>query len=169
MRLFYGLRFRPGSLRQVARLRDGLRPSGGAFSPQDNLHLTLAFLGEISPDRVPPLRALTGQIPPAAIPKALEFPGCGVLGRQVLCLEAAPSETLTALQASLCHSLRDLGFSLEDRPFRPHMTLARRWKQAAPALEQPLCLAVQDLSLLLSHRPEGRLIYTPIASIFPEP
>lgn len=169
MRLFYGLRFRPGSLRQVARLRDGLRPSGGAFSTQDNLHLTLTFLGEIPPDRVPPLRTLTEQIPPASIPRSLEFSRYGILGRQVLCLEADVSEPLTALQASLCHSLLDLGFSLEDRPFRAHMTLARRWKQAAPALEQPLCLAVQDLSLLLSHRPEGRLVYTPIASIFPEP
>ena len=58
MRLFYGLRFRPETLDAVEALQADLLLQGmtGRITRRENLHLTLAFLGELPAERVPILR-----------------------------------------------------------------------------------------------------------------
>ena len=60
MRLFYGLRFRPETLDAVEALQADLLLQGmtGRITRRENLHLTLAFLGELPAERVPILREL---------------------------------------------------------------------------------------------------------------
>ena len=60
MRLFYGLRFRSDSLDAVEAVQNALLRQGmtGRVTRRENLHMTLAFLGEIAPDRVTVLREL---------------------------------------------------------------------------------------------------------------
>ncbi|PWG60961.1 RNA 2',3'-cyclic phosphodiesterase [Sediminicurvatus halobius] len=91
----------------------------------DDLHLTLAFLGEVGGTEAPSRagdRAAT-QAPPFSL--ALDRFG---LWRRRGIAYAAPSRVpsaLLALHSALWSALEAEGWSRERRPFRPHLTLAR--------------------------------------------
>ena len=84
----------------------------------------------------------------------------GILG---LCpSEDAPVRSLAAAAEK---ALRAAGFDLEKRRFRAHVTLCRELQAPKgcvlpppPAVEVP----VEEIVLYLSHRPKGRLTYTPL-------
>ena len=65
---------------------------------------------------------------------------------------------------------REEGFSLEERPFRPHLTLARRlslpggWTPGLETLLPPTPWRVERLDLMESTRREGRLRYRSLQS-----
>lgn len=108
----------------------------------EGLHITLKFLGEIPADQVPALvAALQGVGPFERFP--VEVKGFGFFpdGRHPRVLWAgidAPS-TLRELAERVDAALSKLDFPPEDRPFRPHLTLARfRTQRPDPALEDAL-------------------------------
>lgn len=90
----------------------------------DKLHLTLHFLGNVPAERLPDLqRGL-----------AAEWRGCELVldrgtvwpgGIAVLEASRVPAE-LAGLHAALAQDLRGLGLPVESRPYRPHVTLARK-------------------------------------------
>ena len=100
------------------------------WSRGDNLHLTLAFLGDVSENDLgelfEALREDLVQMPPFA----LEIAGIGVFphwGRPRVvwagCGDGSDDAgQLGALVERIC---ADLGYDLERRPFRPHITLGR--------------------------------------------
>lgn len=142
MRAFIALELpepvRREATRRAAAVRDRL-PAARWVRP-DALHLTLRFLGEIDPGKVP---ALSAALAPAfaAAPElvlALHGGGCYPLGRparvawtgvRVAAPEVAPGAgdaPLPALQARVeAASVAALGIEPETRPFSPHVTLAR--------------------------------------------
>ncbi|HEV2281128.1 MAG TPA: RNA 2',3'-cyclic phosphodiesterase, partial [bacterium] len=95
-----------------------------------HLHLTLQFLGDIPAaevaEAVEAARAAAGATPPFAI----SFAGVGAFPstaapRVVWVGVTRGAERLAALAGSLARALRDRRFSLDPRPFAPHLTLAR--------------------------------------------
>ena len=86
------------------------------------------------------------------------------------------SRALSALASTLQKELRAAGFPMEDRPFKPHITLGRRIvpqstvpPSAAPA--DPITLHIRPktmeaswVSLMCSERINGKLAYTELAS-----
>jgi 2'-5' RNA ligase len=125
----------------LAAWRDHWRwPAGAVPTRTGNLHLTLHFPGSVAADKAPALRnALAGL--PAIETFTLEFgraelwPG----GIAVVSPLATP-EPLQLLHAQLAATLRELGLPVEERPFRPHVTVARKARRATvprdgPALE----------------------------------
>ena len=61
-------------------------------------------------------------------------------------------------------ALQQQGFSLEERPFRPHITLARRVDAEEIQLQIPyLNIPVTSISLMQSEQRQGRLIYTELS------
>ena len=72
---------------------------------------------------------------------------------------------LTCLAQTLQENLRQQGFSLEKRAFRPHITIARRVAAPGPVLLQvpPASMVVECMSLMKSERIAGKLTYTPVA------
>lgn len=111
-----------------------LSPLGGRRMPARNLHLTLAFLGELPGDRVPELIRLGDDLPASAI--ALRFNAIECWKKAGLaCLR--PAETppaLTRLAGQLHTGLQMAGVNVEARAFRPHVTLARNIAVTTPAL-----------------------------------
>ena len=80
-------------------------------------------------------------------------------------------QALQNLQASLDAGLRHAGFQVEDRPFRPHVTLARRREQARggppagwPPSERPRhpAFAMDRLTLFESRLSPRGPSYTPL-------
>jgi RNA 2',3'-cyclic 3'-phosphodiesterase len=100
-------------------------PADGRLVPPEHLHLTLAFPGTVSSEVVAGLISRTAAIRGAPIHLRLDrfgyFPGPRVAW-------LGPAETpteLEALAASLLGVCRDSGVRMDDRPFRPHVTLRR--------------------------------------------
>ena len=132
----------------------------------ENLHLTLAFLGEVRcPDKA--CRALD-QIEADAF--SLKVCGWGKFPREGGDLYWAGvnrSKPLEQVHRKLTQSLLAQGFSLEDRPFHPHLTLARQVRENPnfpfdlPHRQLgPFEMKVPGISLMKSERKQGRMEYT---------
>ena len=124
-RLFIALGL-PNAVRDaLTALREDL--DGARWTPPDHLHCTLRFLGDTPEERIPYLEAALGGI--AAPPLALRLDGLTAFpsprAPRVLVARLAPDDALADLQRRIEAAVRDLGFAPEDRPFRPHVTLAR--------------------------------------------
>lgn len=113
-------------------------PAGAVPTGTDKLHLTLHFLGPVALELH---TALDAQLRAVAAPHAftLDFGRAELWsgGTAVVCPLALP-EPLQSLHAKLAGVLQQLGLPVEQRPFRPHVTLARKARQAAVPPEGPI-------------------------------
>lgn len=94
----------------------------------ENLHLTLKFLGETDSSRLGAIsKALCSVRSPHPVDAAVSGLGFFPEDRRSRVfwagLEASPN--LKTLAADIDHALHKVGFPLEERPFSPHLTLAR--------------------------------------------
>lgn len=131
MRAFLALDLPEALRREVTWLQAGLE--AGRPVEEDNLHLTLCFLGDISePQARDVAEALAGlDAPPVELAlRGVDLPG----GRAptLLWIGAEPSAALVALQAKCARLVRAAGVPLERRRFRPHVTLARFSRVPSP-------------------------------------
>ncbi|MDQ7773902.1 MAG: RNA 2',3'-cyclic phosphodiesterase [Elusimicrobiales bacterium] len=123
----------PEALARSARLELG--PAARPVGP-GGMHLTLAFLGEVPPGRVGAagacLDALSGSGTFTAVPGEAGFFPSPEKPRVFWLGFGAGAERLAEAAARLSAALRGEGFVLEERPFVPHLTLARL-KGSVPA------------------------------------
>lgn len=135
MRLFIAVLLSDSALAALARAQGQIKAAGGQgrFTPPQNLHLTLAFLGECESAQ-PAGQAIEAT---AFAPFPLEL---GELGRfkrpegDILYAGLKPCDALQVLHRELSANLRRAGFALDSRPYAPHLTLARklRWPPGIP-------------------------------------
>jgi 2'-5' RNA ligase len=129
-RLFIALWPEPGVREALRAWRDGCAwPKSASPTRTEQLHVTLHFLGNVPRERLP---ELVHGIGVRFDPFELDFghPELWHGGIAVLAPDAVP-EPLLALHSALGEALERLGLPLEARPYRPHVTLARR---AGPVL-----------------------------------
>lgn len=165
-RCFFALTFSQQAQQALQQCRDTLAggSSHGTFTHNANFHLTLEFIGEVSAEEIARLGELLEQttvLPPAELRSA----GLGefhIKGGRLIWLGVQPNVSLMALQTELRELLAYSGFTPEDRPYRPHITLGRR-----VVLCQPLAsfsppeteLAVHSVALMESIHLDGKLLY----------
>lgn len=133
LRLFFALWPDPPLRAALAGAAAVLRGScGGRPPPARNLHLTLAFLGDVPPSRLPELTALAAGIP--LRPFTLTLDRIGWWPRQRLAWAGAQDcpAALEGLAGTLSAGLRAAGFRSERRSFVPHVTLLRDAQRAPP-------------------------------------
>lgn len=114
----------------VDRLRDSVPHARASWSREDNLHLTLKFLGDIPVTDVDKLSAAASIAASRVEPFEIVVAGCGAFppnGQpRVLWIGIEdPSGKLAELHATLEDECAKASFAREPRPFRPHLTLAR--------------------------------------------
>jgi 2'-5' RNA ligase len=110
-------------------------PQRAALVPPERLHLTLHFLGNVPARRLPAVRE--GLQAPFE-PFALEFGWPDVWPNGVAVLRPALMPAcLLRLHQALARRVADLALPLDDRPFQPHFTLARRAAGAQPPPHGP--------------------------------
>lgn len=151
----------PETLRSRLLVTQFLLPGGRAVE-RDNLHLTLAFLGEQPENRLDEVHAALSVI--SAPPLQLQIDGLGVFGgdkpRLVYAAPAADT-ALMRLQARVARAVETAGVVLPHRRFVPHITLRRYapGEGSAPALAQaigqigrldPASFAVDEFCLMRS-------------------
>jgi len=126
-RLFFAL-WPEASVRQaLAAAMEPLKPKLAAqWIRPANLHITLAFLGDVEAERVGRACAAADTVSSPGFELCLDSlehwrkP-------QILCLSpAAPVPALQQLAVGLAGQLQAAGFDLDKRPYRPHLTLARK-------------------------------------------
>jgi 2'-5' RNA ligase len=164
-RVFYALvpdRALQGALGALGR--DLAERTAGRVLPDENIHLTLAFLGDVAVTGLDALKALLAALPARAF--ALELDTLGGF-RHADVAWIAPSnapQALAELCAVLGAELRNRGFVLDARPFRPHLTLVRRCRRPpATASCAPLRWQVTALSLLASEAAQRGVRYRELA------
>lgn len=104
-------------------------PLPGKPTPPQNWHLTLRFLGSTESGQRDRLLGILDE-ESLALPFVLGFAGLGAFPRPraatVLWLGVGRGgEELTELAEFCEEAAQDVGFSPEERPFHPHLTLAR--------------------------------------------
>lgn len=100
---------------------------GMRWVPPDQIHLTLRFLGDVSPKDMTKLRAALATIAFAPFPLTLQgighFPSHGQPRVLWIGLEASPP--LLDLQRRIEATVTGIGLPPEERRFSPHITIAR--------------------------------------------
>ncbi|MCL2137638.1 MAG: RNA 2',3'-cyclic phosphodiesterase [Coriobacteriia bacterium] len=166
-RLFIAINFTAGTRAVLSGWRDELRAiaSRGRFSSDENLHLTLAFLGECDDGQLELVQSVLAETEFEAFEISV-----GRLGRfrrrggDIWWAAAEESIELMAVQLDLSSRLRAAGFALEDREFVPHITLGRNVRTTTePWSVKPVSETVGQIDLMLSEHIEGRQIYTVLA------
>jgi 2'-5' RNA ligase len=156
-RLFFALWPDEAMLEALAKLCQGLDLSEGKPVERGKFHITLVFLGEVPEDKIEALKMLAEKL--TFRPCELTFNRLEHWVRPaVLCLTAeAVPEPLAELVEELKRGVRKLGCKLERRPFRPHLTLARKVrKRVAACTVDPIRWPVRELALVASElTPEG--------------
>ncbi|MXX99483.1 MAG: RNA 2',3'-cyclic phosphodiesterase [Chloroflexi bacterium] len=130
VRVFVAVTPDPGTRRRLAAVLEGLDDRGLLRRvPAQNLHLTLAFLGEISPTRADSAACAVSRIGPGIAPFRLDISGAlSVFGSRRSILAAAVGgdlERLERLRDRLQTALAEEGLPTGERSFRLHLTLAR--------------------------------------------
>ncbi|MGI4830374.1 MAG: RNA 2',3'-cyclic phosphodiesterase [Janthinobacterium lividum] len=104
---------------RLATPKDGLR-----WSPSDQAHITLRFLGEVSEDEALMYAESLKRLHSAPVHLAIE--SLGIFGAKgILYASLVSSAELGDLQAQVERCVTEHGALPETRPFLPHLTLAR--------------------------------------------
>jgi len=124
IRLFVALEL-PAALRQRLVLMGGGVP-GARWQKEDQLHLTLRFIGEVQESTAADIDDALGVI--RAPRFFMELAGVGKFGGKIpraLWAGVRVGEELAHLQRKVETALQRLGLPAEERKFSPHVTLAR--------------------------------------------
>jgi 2'-5' RNA ligase len=144
--------------------RGAVGSSGGRPIAKERLHITVAFLGELTDAGLDSARA----VPPIEVgPFELTLDAVGVWPESKilwLASTAAPA-ALMELETRLWRALAGRGFRTEDRVYRPHVTLARRARPVEAAVE-PVVFPVRDLALVESF-PTGSNVHYEVLERWP--
>lgn len=132
MRTFIAIDFDEQIKRQLSALQVKLKPRCGSLKWVDprQMHLTLKFLGEIKESQVATIRQaldeLAAQCRPinVVVEELGTFPPRGAVKVLWVGIKDAGGE-LAKCQARCEDLIEPLGFPRENRPFSPHLTLAR--------------------------------------------
>ena len=144
----------------VKQLRRQTRSAG--FTREENLHLTLAFIGEVEEDDVYDIIEIMKHTDMK--PFDISVSGSGHFG-DLWWIGINKKGSLAKLADHLKKQLRDAGFDIDNKKFKPHITVARRVvpnkthddiKLSIPETS----MTVDGFSLMKSERIDGRLTYT---------
>ena len=167
MRLFIAIQLSEEMKDLVKDVQDAYRRSGvrGNYTPRENLHLTLAFIGEYGdPDEV-----LDAMERVSFQPFEITMDRLGSFGD----LQWAGIKENAALEAvvrRLRHALSDAGIPYDKKKFKAHITYLRQarfpdGRRVTPEAAGPVRMQVTEIVLMRSTRGKNGMIYTELGGI----
>lgn len=167
MRLFLALELGDAVLGKLASAIAPLRNAAPdlAWTRDEQRHLTLKFFGSVEPERLGGIVQMTDSIAQTHRPFAMELGGVGAFPNfrraRVVWVGVEHEARLELLHHDVEVAAAELGFEIEGRPFRPHITLARvrtpepeerlrRLARAAKAVDYSAIVTVTEMVLFES-------------------
>jgi 2'-5' RNA ligase len=169
MRLFIAINFSDEVKNQLLKIQEQLKSqsSRGNFTRSENLHLTLAFLGETPETQLEKLYDILEGIQSPAFAIPFNRTGCFTHSKKELWWIGATKDSsglplLRAVHEQLLSRLLEKGFSADTRPFNAHITMGREIKHTKPILLDCPEITVQAdrISLMQSEHLKTGLTYT---------
>ncbi|WP_427912533.1 RNA 2',3'-cyclic phosphodiesterase [Ramlibacter sp. MMS24-I3-19] len=132
LRLFTALWPPPAVRDALLVLRDRWQwPPGARLADASKLHITLHFIGSVEASRLPAL--VDGlAVPMERTELRIDTRRQRVWPGGIAVVELQMPEMLQRMHALLAHALSRLGLGVEARPWRPHVTFARKAAGAVP-------------------------------------
>jgi 2'-5' RNA ligase len=161
LRLFTAIDIPSDVKATLATLLDRLRPLVKLhWIPVEKLHITTKFIGEWPEDRLDELKRALAVVRTAPADIAIRRIGWLPNPRSARMLYAGveSNDALTALAAATEQASASVGVPVEDRIFRPHVTLARTRKRV-PLDALKHALAEIELSAIGSYRASSFALY----------
>lgn len=140
----------------------------GRYLLRESYHVTLAFLGDIPEAQVRAAMDALDEACAQAWRVTLEPDGLGTFGKPhnaTLWLGLVKDPSLMGLAERMRRALSAHGLSIDERPFRPHITIARHASiqpEALPALAFPLPAAARCVTLFKSTLAPDGAVYDAI-------
>ncbi len=148
-----------------------------SWVPPDNLHVTVKFFGETPDNLIAGIRRAVERAVSTCPPFAIELKGVGAFPdprapRVLWTGIGGDLDALTALAERVVVATVPLGFPQEDKPFHPHLTVARvtrAHREVGRTLgasgvfaDSVVCgrLSVERVALFKSERRAGGSVYT---------
>ena len=128
---------------EISAAGQNLRGAGRlSFVSPNLMHITLKFLGEVPESQIQKIAASLDDI--SAAPYTLHASGISTFGRppRVIKTEVHDGGATASLAADVESRMAKLVFKREEKPFSPHITIARV-KEYSPAL-QPKIAAIKE-------------------------
>ena len=155
----------------IADVRNTLKESAfrGNFTYDENLHLTLVFLGECDEKQVEAVKTVMNDVHVPEVTLKLDRVGCFRRdGGETWWIGIEENKLLSGLQANLSNRFIQKGFVIESRKYLPHVTIGREIRLQAnfvPPKVLKLSFKVTSMELMKSERMNGKLKYTQIFKI----
>jgi 2'-5' RNA ligase len=111
------------------RIRDRLSGEGIKWTKPENTHITLVFLGDTDESRINVIGKILEE-------RCTGFGNFGIVLRnigvfrnlsdaRIIRADIQEAEKLKELNSLISNDLKKAGFTIEDRPFSPHLTIGR--------------------------------------------
>ena len=160
MRLFIAVELTEDIKKSLVAYMHELKKAGvkGQYAAMDNLHLTLAFIGET--DQLPKIREAVSSV--QFRPFKLSLSEAGNFG-DLIWIGAKGNQSLSELAKKVREALDSAGIHYDPKGFLPHITLIRKaagsW-QKVPAPKG--MMMVKQVSVMTSDVKAGRRVYTAV-------
>ena len=167
MRLFIAIQLNQKMKQLVSDVQDTFRwqQVKGNYTPEENLHITLAFIGEYGdPDEILELM------------QKVSFKSFSITMDKVGCFDELwwtgleESNELETLVKSIRHVLADAGIPYDKKKFKARVTFLRKpvyanGRRIAHMSIEPASMQVSRISLMRSTRGKNGMIYTELGSV----
>jgi len=171
MRLFIAINFPDEIKTIIAKVRDSIKDNAirGSFSFDENLHLTLVFLGECDFRQTEIIKSVMNETKFSNFTLTTDKVGFFKRdGGDIWWISLKENRPLSDLQANLTNNLISRGFNLDSRKYTPHITFGRQVKLPAGFVRpeiQNVNFNISSIELMKSERINGKLTYTPVFSL----
>ena len=167
MRLFTAIELSDELKKELVRIQDSLKDKGvfGGYTKPDNLHLTLAFIGEYgNPDRILDIMEMV-----RFEPIDLKLDRLGNFG-DLYWIGIKADDELERMVKRLRRAFSDNNIPFDRKKFYPHITVVRGAFYDGKGLPEidvnPVDMTASYISLMRSDHGKNGMVYTSVGEIF---
>jgi len=132
----------------------------GKFIPTHNIHITLSFLGELNSNQLKAAKHIAGTIKTDCFTLTLDRLGFWKGPRVVWISSNIVPKSLIELETTLQQKLQENEFEIDQRAYKPHMTLMRKTRSKPGNIQfKPVEWQVENFVLVRSTLEETGSIY----------
>ncbi|KEI96122.1 RNA 2',3'-cyclic phosphodiesterase [Clostridium botulinum] len=168
MRVFYAVTFYEEAKEKLIEYKNIVvnNSAKGRFTNKNNFHLTLEFIGEVDEKKLSLLTNILYKLQNP--PKEVVTSYIGSFKRrdkEIIWLGIEENKCLITLQRELRNLLINNGFQIEDRKYKPHITIGREIVRKGfieKNIFPPLHIPIASIALMESKRINNQLVYEPL-------